>query len=102
MISQDNSPHDPVVSILWILLDTLLNLLHSFGHFPFLEQSKSPMSMTIVIIRDVKLRLTTDVNSFWVELVQVEQESQVIVDKAMLRVDFNAFSPMFDGWVVEF
>ena len=82
----DESPHDPVVRILRILLDTLLDLLDRFGHFSLFEESKCPMSMTIVRLWIIHLGTSTDVYCLLIKLMHIVQKSQIIVGVGMMWV----------------
>ena len=48
-LAQYQAPHDPIVLVVGIQSDRLLDLRYGFVHVVFLEQGKGPVPMTVVI-----------------------------------------------------
>lgn len=86
VIPQDDSPYDPVIRVSGAFFNALFYFLNGFGHFPSFEKCEGPVTMAVVMLGDVEFGLTADVNGLWVELMQVEKESQVVVDEFVLRI----------------
>jgi len=58
------------------------------------------MSVTVVVFWYMKFGLSTDIDSLRVKLMQIEQESQVIVHELMSWIYLDAFPPVLNCWVV--
>lgn len=60
------APDDPVLNLVWLKLDGLLDEFACFGHVTFLEQGECPVPMTCMVyffIFDLFLRLRYDWHS---------------------------------------
>ena len=85
----NETPDDPVVSILGVLLYTFLDLLDCLSHLAFLEKSKSPMTVTVVCLWVIQLCTTANVYCLLVELMHIVQKREVIVGILVLWIELG-------------
>ena len=94
--SQDETPDDPVVSVLRLLLYSFPDLLDSFHHITLLKLSEGPMHVGVVSVSIELFCLTADIECLFVNHVHVEQESKVVVGKRVCVVDKDALLEVLD------
>ena len=71
---QYQSPHDPILGTLWLLLDSFPYFLDGFDHISFFELGEGPVHVRVVILAIEFFGLPTDVQGFFVDHVHVEYE----------------------------
>ena len=67
-------PHDPILRTLWLLLHSLPYFLDSFDNISFFKLGKGPVHVRVVILTIEFFGLTTDVQGFFVDHMDVEYE----------------------------
>jgi len=82
-MSQNQSPHNPILSALLMLGYTFPDLLQCLHGVAIFENRESPVSVRIMHMVIMFLGFFTDINSVPIQLEHVEQESQVIVSVRM-------------------
>ena len=60
------------------------------------------MPVAIMVVRHMQLRLSANINGLRVELMEIEKESKIIVNKFMSRIKLYASSPMLNSGIIEF
>lgn len=85
--SENESPDNPVVCVLRLLLYTFPDLLDGFHDISFFKLSESPVHVSVVSVPIELLRLAADIERLFVNHMHVEEESQIVVGVGMRVVD---------------
>ena len=99
---QDESPEDPVLRVLPVLLHCLLDFLNGLGELPLFEQRECPVPVTRMGCWVIHFRLSAYLNGLRVELVHVEEVSEVVVGVDVAFVQFHALLQVVHCLIVLF
>ena len=83
---QDQTPDNPALCILWLLLHTLPDFLDRLDDISFFKLCEGPMHMCVVALSVKFFCLLTDVQSLLVYHVNVIEESQIVVSERVLVI----------------
>jgi len=101
--SEDESPDDPIIGVLWIEKDSFFDLLYRFGHFSFLKEGPCPMPVACVISPFWLESFCCFTNSdcFLIVLMHIVNESQVVIGIVMCLINLCAYFKMFNcHWIM--
>ena len=98
--AHDETPYNPVVGILPILLNCFLDFLNGLALFSFLVKSKCPMPMRAMGFRVVKLGCTANVDCLLVELMHIVEKSEVVIGKSVLWVIFDTVLKVLYSFII--
>lgn len=98
---ENNAPHDPILTIVWVLLDGLSYFVDRFSHFVFLEESKGPVSKAVVIsIFMMHIGEVAYLDGLVIVTMHVVDECEIIVREGVLRIERGTLFEMLDGFSV--
>ena len=99
--SANEPPHDPVIGLLRIVEDSLLDFLNCLAHLAHFVKREGPVTEAeVVAVGVVRVGLGTHVDGFGVKLVHVVNESQIIEGKDVFIIEIAAKLEMLHGLVV--
>ena len=95
---EDNTPYDPILTIVRAHLDSLSYLVDRFGHFVFLEESKRPVSEAVVIsIFMMHIGKIAHLDGLVIVAMHIIDEREVVVSKWVLWIERGTLFEMLDG-----
>ena len=100
---KNNTPYDPILTIVWVHLDSLSNLVDRFCHFVFLEESKRPVSEAVVVaIFMMHVGEIANLDGLVIVAMHIIDECEIIVRKWVLSIERGTLFEMLDGFCIAF
>ena len=89
--SANEPPHDPVIRLLRIIENSLLDFLNCLAHLAHLVEREGPVAEAeVVAVGVVRVGLGAHMDGFGVQLVHIVNESQIIEGKNVFIIEIAA------------